>query len=94
MTLPSHPNPDLSVGADNKQGWNQPHQRRHGFHNAHNIFRRTLMVRARRVFDLTDRPDAALASKAQALVIKVRAVVEIVDGWVEKVKAFLLKAVK
>ena len=67
MTLPSHTNPDLSVGADNKQGWNQPHQRRHGFHNAHEIFRRTLMVRARRVLDLTDRPDAALAAKAQAL---------------------------
>ena len=65
--LPSTPNPDLTVGQNNAQRWNQPDQRRHGFHNAHEIFRRTLMVRARRVLTLTDRPDAALAAKAQAL---------------------------
>lgn len=49
------PNPDLTVGADNKQRWNQPAHRRHGFHNAHHLFRRTLMVRARHVLAL--RPD-------------------------------------
>jgi CubicO group peptidase (beta-lactamase class C family) len=46
------PNPDLTVGADNKQRWNRPEHRRHGFHNAHHIFRRTLMVRARNVLVL------------------------------------------
>lgn len=66
MTLPTYPNPDLTVGADNKQGWNQPHQRRHGFHNAHTIFRRTLMVRARRVLDLSDHPDAKIAASVDA----------------------------
>jgi len=46
------PNPDLTVGEDNKQRWNQPKHRRHGFHNAHHLFRRTLMVRARNVLML------------------------------------------
>lgn len=40
------PNPDLAVGANNKQRWNQPAHRRHGFHNAHTLFRRALMLRA------------------------------------------------
>jgi len=61
MTLSSHPNPALTVGDDNKQGWNQPHQRRAGFHNAHLLFRRTLMVRSRRVLDLNALPDADIA---------------------------------
>ena len=46
------PNPDLTVGADNKQRWNRPAHRRHGFHNAHHLFRRTLMVRSRNVLML------------------------------------------
>ena len=45
-------NPDLTVGADNKQRWNQPAHRRHGFHNAHRLFRRGLMVRSREVLVL------------------------------------------
>ncbi|MEP3785905.1 serine hydrolase domain-containing protein [Ascidiaceihabitans sp.] len=56
-------NPDLTVGADNKQRWNQPAHRRHGFHNAHHLFRRALMVRSRNVLmlepakhALTDQP--------------------------------------
>lgn len=65
MSLPSHPNPALAVGSDNKQGWNQPIHRRHGFHNAHLLFRRTLMLRSRRVLELTLAPDAALASQVQ-----------------------------
>lgn len=44
-----YPNPDLAVGADNKQRWNQPAHRRQGFHKAHRLFRRALMVRARDV---------------------------------------------
>lgn len=46
------PNPDLTVGSDNKQRWNQPRYRRHGFHQAHTLFRRALMVRARNVLTL------------------------------------------
>jgi CubicO group peptidase (beta-lactamase class C family) len=56
----SFPNPALCVGADNKQGWNQPAARRHGFHNAHLLFRRTMMFRARRVLTLTDARSAAI----------------------------------
>ncbi|CUH42616.1 serine hydrolase [Ruegeria atlantica] len=48
------PNPDLTVGPDNKQRWNQPAHRRHGFHNAHRLFRRTLMVRSRNVLMLEE----------------------------------------
>ncbi|MEM7440023.1 MAG: serine hydrolase [Pseudomonadota bacterium] len=50
--LETTPNPDLTVGPDNKQRWNQPAHRRHGFHNAHRLFRRTLMVRSRNVLVL------------------------------------------
>ncbi|MDH5531194.1 MAG: beta-lactamase family protein [Paracoccaceae bacterium] len=58
MTDPeSYPNPDLTVGDDNKQGWNQPRNRRAGFHNAHLIFRRCLMMRSRRVLKLSHEPD-------------------------------------
>jgi len=62
------PNPDLTVGPDNKQRWNQPAHRRHGFHNAHRLFRRTFSVRARNTLileaayqDLTE-PVPALAN--------------------------------
>ncbi|MFT4782721.1 MAG: CubicO group peptidase (beta-lactamase class C family) [Paracoccaceae bacterium] len=51
------PNPDLTVGADNKQRWNQPAHRRHGFHNAHHLFRRTMMVRSRNVLLLEPAED-------------------------------------
>ena len=61
--LPSYLNPDLAVGADNKQGWNQPSQRRAGFHTAHLVFRRTMMVRSRRVLKLALTPDAVIAAR-------------------------------
>ena len=51
-TTSNHYNPDLAVGPDNKQRWNQPAHRRHGFHNAHNLFRRSKMVRSRNVLVL------------------------------------------
>ena len=51
------PNPDLAVGDDNKQRWNQPAHRRHGFHNAHGLFRRSLMVRSRNVLVLEPAPE-------------------------------------
>jgi len=47
-------NPDLTVGEDNKQRWNQAAHRRHGFHNAHRLFRRALTVRSRQVLTLEE----------------------------------------
>ena len=58
-------NPDLSVGADNKQRWNQPEHRRHGFHNAHALFRRGAMFRARSVLVLEDAHDEAIAARPE-----------------------------
>ncbi len=49
-------NPDLLVGVGNKQRWNQPKHRRHGFHNAHHLMRRMLMVRSRHILDLVEDP--------------------------------------
>lgn len=46
------PNPDLAVGEGNKQRWNQPSHRRHGFHNTHWLVRRALMFRSRFVLPL------------------------------------------
>lgn len=63
---PLTPNPDLAVGADNKQGWNQPERRRDGFHNLHLRARRALMVRARNVLTLTDAPSAVTAARVRA----------------------------
>jgi CubicO group peptidase (beta-lactamase class C family) len=60
------PNPDLAVGADNKQRWNQPAHRRHGFHNAHRLFRRSLMVRSREVLAL-DRAELDLCAAVPGL---------------------------
>ena len=56
MTTQITQNPDLTVGADNKQRWNQPEHRRQGFHNAHRQFRRAFMVRSRNVLTLESKP--------------------------------------
>ncbi len=61
-SLPSIPNPDLTVGEDNKQGWNQPATRRQGFHQGHVRWRRVLMIRSKRTLVLTDDPDPAIAA--------------------------------
>jgi CubicO group peptidase (beta-lactamase class C family) len=45
-------NPDLTVGNRNKQRWNQPEHRRHGFHNAHRMFRQSLSMRSALVLKL------------------------------------------
>lgn len=58
-------NPDLTVGEDNKQRWNQPAHRRHGFHNAHRLFRRALMVRARNVMVLEPAPQTPMQQTPQ-----------------------------
>ena len=55
-------NPDLAVGAGNKQRWNQPAHRRHGFHNAHTLFRQSLAMRSAAVWTLKHRPDARLTA--------------------------------
>ncbi|MGB3179180.1 MAG: serine hydrolase domain-containing protein [Albidovulum sp.] len=67
---PSEPNPDLTVGADNKQRWNQPENRRHGFHNAHRLWRRMFVVRARQVMTLTHTPDALIGTAVRDSGIK------------------------
>ena len=56
------PNPDLVVGEGNKQRWNQPAQRRHGFHNAHRLFRQSLAMRSAAVWTLEHYPGARLAA--------------------------------
>jgi CubicO group peptidase (beta-lactamase class C family) len=66
MISNSVPNPDLTVGRDNKQGWNQPEQRRHGFHNAHRLWRRMLMVRSRRILNLQKRRDRTITEAVKA----------------------------
>jgi len=53
-------NPDLTVGKNNKQRWNQADHRRHGFHNAHRLFRRALMVRSRDVLVLGFHPNISI----------------------------------
>jgi len=53
-------NPDLTVGKNNKQRWNQANHRRHGFHNAYRLFRRALMVRSRNVLVLTSEPNISI----------------------------------
>jgi CubicO group peptidase (beta-lactamase class C family) len=63
----SHPNPDLSVDADLRQGWNRPENRRQGFHNAHLIFRRSLSIRSRRTLTLRHAEDPAVARLADEM---------------------------
>lgn len=73
MSAPeSHPNPELSVAPDLRQGWNRPENRRHGFHNAHLIFRRSLTLRSRRVLSLHHDEDRRLARLALELGLVVR----------------------
>ena len=66
------PNPDLAVGAGNKQRWNQPEYRRHGFHNAHRLFRRAYMVRARQQLVLEPAENTALAALPQVATLTAR----------------------
>ncbi len=63
--MKTHPNPDLSVLEANKQRWNHPAHRRHGFHNAHTLFRRSWMFRARNVLELKDAPISELATSPE-----------------------------
>ena len=57
-------NPDLTVGENNKQRWNQAKHRRQGFHNANHVFRRALMVRSRNVLVLRPQVRASIQISA------------------------------
>ncbi len=61
------PNPDLNVGADNKQRWNRAAHRRHGFHNAHLLFRRAHMARSRNVLALHPAEDPLLVNSPEVV---------------------------
>ncbi len=69
MTYRTRPAPELTVGDDNKQGWNQPAQRRHGFHNAHHMFRRSLSFRAGHQVVLDPAEDADLAGRPEVALL-------------------------
>ena len=57
-------NPDLTVGENNKQRWNQAEHRRQGFHNANHVFRRALMVRSKNVLVLRPQVRASIQISA------------------------------
>jgi CubicO group peptidase (beta-lactamase class C family) len=57
------PNPDLLTGADRKAGWNQPENRRYGFHNLHEIGRYGQSFRASHVLELAMRADISIAAR-------------------------------
>ena len=63
-------NPDLTVGKNNKQRWNQANHRRHGFHYAYKLFRRAFMVRSRNVLVLESKqsPKIQKHSKIKKLI--------------------------
>lgn len=60
-----HPNPELSVGPDNKQWWNRAENRRTGFHNAHRFFRRAASFRAREVVRLEVMENSSIGTLAE-----------------------------
>lgn len=60
---PTHPNPDLAVGADARPRWNSAPHRRHGFHNLHRLSRYVQSARAGVVWDLRRATDAAIAQR-------------------------------
>jgi CubicO group peptidase (beta-lactamase class C family) len=59
----TYPNPDLELLGDNKPAWNQPRNRRRGFHELHRIARYGVSFRARRVLALETRADLAIAAR-------------------------------
>ena len=63
------PTPELQVTTGNKQGWNQPKVRRHGFHNIHKMFRRGLSFRASTQWPLTVQTDKALAARPEVALL-------------------------
>jgi len=56
----SYPNPELQVQEDNKPGWNNPLNRRYGFHNLYRQTRYGMGLRAPLVLKLDPKPDSAI----------------------------------
>jgi CubicO group peptidase (beta-lactamase class C family) len=54
---------DLAVGASGYAGWNEPAQRRRGFHNLHRIARYVQSFRAATVLGLVSAPAKAIAAR-------------------------------
>jgi CubicO group peptidase (beta-lactamase class C family) len=63
ISMQSHPNPDLDVGADARPRWNSAAHRRHGFHNLHRISRYVQSYRAGAVLDLALEADLAIPQR-------------------------------
>lgn len=63
MSPQTHPNPDLSVGADSRPRWNSAPHRRHGFHNLHRLTRYAQSYRAGQVLDLRLAADLAIPQR-------------------------------
>lgn len=63
MRLSTHPNPDLTVGAEDHPRWNTAPHRRQGFHNLHRIARYTLGFRAASVLDLRLLADLSIPAR-------------------------------
>ncbi|CDX38056.1 Beta-lactamase class C and other penicillin binding proteins [Mesorhizobium plurifarium] len=64
MTLSSIANPDLVTVFENKPRWNQPDQRRRGFHNLHTTMRYAISFRAPRVLPLRKEIDWTIGERA------------------------------
>ena len=61
--MTTHPNPDLTVGADARPRWNSAPYRRHGFHNLHRLSRYVQSVRAGAVWELRRATDHHIAGR-------------------------------
>lgn len=59
----THPNPDLTVGADARPRWNSAPHRRGGFHNLHRLARYAQSYRAARVLDLRLAADLSIPAR-------------------------------
>ena len=52
-SLPTVPNPELTVHSADRAPWNSPATRRWGYHNLHRISRHGIRLRARNVLQLS-----------------------------------------
>ena len=63
MLPKTHANPDLVAGESHRPHWNEPENRRHGFHNLHRIARYGQIYRAGSVLQLETAADLAIARR-------------------------------
>ncbi len=61
--MKTHPNPDLTVGADARPRWNSAPNRRHGFHNLYHLTRYAQSYRAATVLDLRLSADLSIPAR-------------------------------